>query len=292
MFSRILTRSVALGLGLGCVLSIGIGVSAHVAIADNPPGFPDLPDVCGNNDAFTTEFRWEDCDFDDEGMNPYFVLKPGYQLVLESDEERSVETVLRDTKRITLDGRKIKTRVLEERAFELDEEDGGWKAIEISLNWLAICKETNTVYYFGEFSRDCPDGFDENDHCDDESNAGSWEAGVDGAMPGVMMTGTPLLGARYFQEIAPPGAVDRGEITEMGLDVVVPAGQSSGCIKILDTNPTPVGECGEDDAKLYCPWIGLVQDQDLQLVSYGFAGDDDDDDDDHHHRHSDDDDDD
>jgi hypothetical protein len=273
-----------------CVLSVGIGLSAQVAIADNPPGFPDLPDECGNNGAFTTEFRVEDCDFAHEGINPYFVLKPGYQLVLESDEEQSVETVLDETKRIRLDGRKIKTRVLEERAFELDE--GELKTIEISLNWFAICKQTNTVFYFGEFSRDCPNGFDENDECDDESTAGSWEAGVDGAMPGVMMTGTPLLGAKYFQEIAPPGAVDRGEIAEMGLDVSVSAGDLSGCIKIFDTNPTLDGECGEDDAKLYCPGIGLVQDQDLKLTSYGFVDDDDDDDDDDDYRDHDDDDDD
>ena len=49
--------------------------------------------------------------------------------------------------------------------------------------------------------------------------------GSDGAMPGLMMPGTPLLGAKYFQEIAPPDAVDRGEIAEMGLDVEVPAGE-------------------------------------------------------------------
>ena len=103
---------------------------------------------------------------------------------------------------------------------------------------------------------------------------------MDGARPGVVMPGTPLLGARYFQEIAPPDAVDRGEIAAMGLPVEVPAGEWSGCIKIFDTNPTPDGECGEDDAKLYCPGVGLVQDQELELVSYGFGDDDDDDDDD------------
>ncbi len=45
-------------------------------------------------------------------------------------------------------------------------------------------------------------------------------------MPGLMMPGTPLLGSKYFQEMAPDPdpdaeepdhAVDRGQIEEMGL---------------------------------------------------------------------------
>lgn len=291
MFSKILSRSSVLVLGLVFALSICIGLSGNIAIAENPPGFPNLPDGCGNNEEFTTEFRLEDCRFITRGINPFFILKPGYQLVLETPEdaeerEKSVETVLCDTKVINLDGRKIRTRVVEERALVLDE--GEWVTIEISRNYFAICKKTNAVYYFGEDSRDCNSevtgGFDPKDEskCADGSRpvtTGSWEAGVDGARPGLIMAGTPLLGAKYFQEIAPPGAVDRGEIAAMGLDVEVPAGEFSGCIEIFDTNPTPGGECGEEDAKLYCPGIGLVQDQDLELVEYGFIGCDDDDDD-------------
>jgi hypothetical protein len=83
------------------------------------------------------------------------------------------------------------------------------------------------------------------------------------------MPGTPLLGAKYFQEIAPlDDAVDRGEIVNMGLNV----GEWSGCIEINDTNPAE-GACDlGEDTKIYCPGIGLVQDQDLELIWYGFVG--------------------
>ena len=293
MFSKTLSRSAVSVSIFVFALSVCFALSGNTAIAENPPGFPDLPNVCGNNDEFTTDFRLEDCKFKTKGINPYFILRPGYRLVLETPEdeyerEKSVETVLNETKWINLDGRRIKTRVLEERAFEWDEDEGEWVTIEISINWFAICKKTNTVFYFGELSRDCPDGFDKKDICDGiESNAGSWEAGIDGALPGIMMAGTPLLGARYFQEIAPPGAVDRGEIAEMGLSWPDPEDleqgeepEFTGCIKIFDTNPTPDGECGEDDAKIYCPGIGLVQDQDLELTFAGFVDDDDHNDDD------------
>jgi len=286
MFSKVLPRSTVSVLGFVFVISIFIGLSASVAMAEDW-------DMCGNNDEFTSEFRLEDCEFINKGENPFFILKPGYQVVLESEDEKSVETVLDDTKWIDLDGRKIKTRVVEERAyeFEVDEETGEVeeKLIEISLNWFAICKKTNTVYYFGEWSRDCEDGFDENDECDDENNAGSWEAGLEGAQPGIMMPGTFLLGAKYFQEVAPPMAADRGEHVDMGLTVETEAGTFRDCVEVIDTNPVEGGDaCGEEDSKLYCPGIGLVQDQELVLVDYGYIDDDDDDDKSwrrrHHHR--------
>lgn len=308
MFTKKTLMSASLVSGIVFAVSIFIGLSGGIVMA----GEPVEPDLCDNNVYFTTDFRLEDCRFKTKGENPYFILRPGYRIVLETPEgederERSVETVLKETKRINFDGRKIRTRVLEERAFEWEEgeegEEGYWKTIEISLNYFAICKKTNAVYYFGEWSRDCEDedGFDEDDSCVDEKNEGSWEAGVDGAMPGLMMPGTPLLGAKYFQEIATANeAVDRGEIAGMGLvwplededDAEIEneeAGENedfdfTDCILIYDTNPAEgydpeTGEdaCGKDDAKVYCPGIGLVQDQDLELVSYGYGDDDDDD---------------
>ena len=160
MFSKTLSRSAVSVLGFVFVMFIFIGLSGSIAMA-NDGGW----DLCGDNADFTTEFRLEDCKFKTKGINPFFILKPGYQLVLESEDEKSVETVLYDTKKINLDGRKIKTRVLEERAFEWDDEEKEWVTIEISLNWFAICKKTNAVYYFGEWSRDCPAGFAEDDVC-------------------------------------------------------------------------------------------------------------------------------
>ena len=278
MFSRVLSKSVVSVLGFVFVMSLCIGLPAVNAQAADCNLFG-----CEDDCEFTMDFRLEDCKFRTRGVNPFFILKPGYRLVLESEDEKSVETVLCDTKWITLlNGRKIKTRVVEERALELD--DGEWVTIEISRNYFAICKKTNAVYYFGELSRDCPAGFGENDVCtgepgteEGESTAGSWEAGVDGAMPGLIMPGTPLDGARYFQEIAEKQeAVDRGEITALGLEI----GDWSGCIEINDTNPSE-GVCGlGDDVKKYCPGVGLVQDQELVLVKYGFVGCKDDEDDD------------
>jgi hypothetical protein len=289
MLSKTLSRSSVSVLGIVFVLSICIGLSGNIALAENPPGYPDLPDLadrCDNNSEFTTDFRLEDCKFKDKGKNPYFILEPGYQSVLETPEdederERVVITVLHDKKTIILPregkkDRKIKTRVVEERESEWDEDEEEWVTKEISRNYFAICKQTNAVYYFGEWSRDCEAGFYGNDECLDEDNGGSWEAGVDGAMPGLIMPGTILLGSKYFQEQAEE-AMDRGQIEKMSLGWEDENDEFDfeDCIEIVDTNPVE-GDCaitGDDaDVKIYCPGVGLVQDEDLELVGYGKGG--------------------
>ncbi len=82
-------------------------------------------------------------------------------------------------------------------------------------------------------------------------------------MPGLIMPGGAfLLGSRYFQEMA-ASAQDRAEHLAMGLEVEVPGGEFEGCVEIEETSPLEPGESSE---KVYCPGIGLVIDDDLELV--------------------------
>ena len=67
----------------------------------------------------------------------------------------------------------------------------------------------NDVFYFGEDVDIFENGTISHD--------GAWLAGVDDALPGLLMPGTFLLGARYFQEVASGVALDRSENVEMGL---------------------------------------------------------------------------
>ena len=284
-------------LGFVFAVSLFIGFSVNIAIAQVPEELFTDPVLngCEDNADFTTDFLIDRCKFKTKGRNPYFILLPGWQFVLENEDEdeREVVTVLYEKKTITLDGRKINTRVVQERALEWD--GVRWITVEISRNWIAICDQTNDVHYLGEDSKDCDleetGGFDPEDEskCIDSSDpdtGGSWEAGKppEGedspiAQPGILMPGTFLLGAKYFQEIAvnledkEESAIDRGEHVAMGEDVEVPAGEWEDCVVVLDTNPVeePDGGCSEDDEKTYCPGIGIVMDQDLELVSSGFV---------------------
>lgn len=298
MFSKKGLKSFNSVLGIVFALSVFIGFSGNIAIAQVPDELFTDPVLngCGDNAEFTTDFLIDRCKFKTSGRNPYFILVPGWQFVLENEDEdeREVVTVLYKKKRITLDGRKIKTRVVEERALEWDDDQEVWITVEISLNWIAICDKTNDVFYFGEDSKDCDledtGGFDPEDEskCLDDTDpdpGGSWEAGKPpedqddpNAQPGILMPGTFLLGAKYFQEIAvnlaepEESAIDRGEHVAMGEDVEVPAGEWEDCVVVIDTNPVEAPDgCSDEDQKTYCPGIGIVMDEDLELVRYGFV---------------------
>ena len=168
----------------------------------------------------------------------------------ECDELEEVRiTVLDETEMV--DG--VMTRVVEEREWV----DGALE--EVSRNFYVECLGTGDVYYYGE---DVLDG-------DGNPLPDGWRAGVDGAAPGMIFPGGAfLLGARYFQEVAPGVALDRAEHMKMGLEVEVEAGIFPDCVVVLDTNAIedPKGKNG--DEKVYCPGVGIIMDEELELVSF------------------------
>src|ERR671911_2097905 len=96
------------------------------------------------SEGWMTSFDLENCNFASTGKNSYFILEPGYQVILEGEEDgeklQLVMTVLNETK--VVDG--IETRVVEEKETE------GGNLVEVSRNYFAICKPTNNAIYFGE----------------------------------------------------------------------------------------------------------------------------------------------
>jgi hypothetical protein len=212
-------------------------------------------------EEFTSEFQLEECTFSNRGSNALFSLDPGTRLVLEGEDEgeevRIEITVLNDQKSVTFETAegetlRVRTRVIEEREWK----DG--ELAEVSLNYFARCRQTDDVFYFGEDVDFYEDGVI-------VGHEGSWLAGRDGALPGLIMPGRFLLGARYFQEIAPGVALDRAQHVGMGLDVEVPAGEFEDCVEIHETSPLSPGDLS---VKLYCPGVGLVDDDGNVLVEY------------------------
>jgi hypothetical protein len=191
--------------------------------------------------GWTADFVAEKPDLVATGRNPYFILEPGYVLVLEDEETRLTVTIKDETKMV--DG--VECRALEER----ETEDG--ELTELSNNYFAISRRTNNVYYFGE------------------DVGGAWWSGEQGARFGLIMPGLPLLGAKYYQEIAPGAAMDRAEIVSVTETVRTPAGEFENCLKVEETTPL---EPGDREYKYYAPGIGLVQDGALKLVRYPAAG--------------------
>lgn len=233
---------------LAAATALLAGLVASSALAASPDRRP-----------YTTDFRFGDCAFQTTGTNPYFPLVVGHRLLLETEDgSETVEiTVLDDVETIDVPGLgMVPTRVIEER----ETLDGD--VIEISRNFFAACGGRGDVVYFGEdVDIFHPDGSVTHD--------GAWRAGepdADGvAAPGIIMPGTFLLGARYFQELADGIALDRAENVEMGISIETEAGMFTDCVRVVETSPL---ERKSESVKVYCPGVGLVVDSDVRLVEY------------------------
>ncbi len=207
-------------------------------------------------DTFTKDLMQDTCQFLASGRNAYFVLEPGYRLVLKGlDEKDSVQlviTVLNETKKIG----NVETRIVEEN------ESKNGKPVEISRNFFAFCKQTSSIYYFGEEV----DIYNKDGKVD--KHEGAWMADGKTNRSGVAMPGLVLLGARFYEEIAPGIAMDRGEIVSTTETMKTPAGAFSNVLKVEETTPV---EPKEKEYKYYAPGIGLIKDEGLVLVKYGFV---------------------
>jgi len=216
--------------------------------------------------GYTDQYPYSDLDLVDQGENPYLILKPGYQLVLEGPESGKhvtlVITILDETRKILVpEIGWVSTRVIEEKEWK----DGIPK--ETARTFFAIDKKTNNVYDFG----------DETDIYNAEgtevvSKEGGWMAGQPDdnglAKAGIFMPGTFLLGAKYYQQLAEGNSMERAENAAMGLTVDTPAGTFENCIRVRETNWSE--PAGAETFKTHAPGVGLLGEDDLALIAFGY----------------------
>ncbi len=177
--------------------------------------------------------------------NPYFPLIPGttftYRFVNdEGVEEKVITEVTSDTKVIL----GINCVVVHDQEFEDDE------LIEDTYDWYTQDEDGN-VWYMGEDTKELEDG-------EVVSTAGSWEAGVDGAVPGIIMLADPEPGLKYRQEYYEGEAEDRGEVISLNNTITVPYGTFENCLKTRETTPL---EPDVLEYKFYAPGVGFIQAQ-------------------------------
>ena len=159
-------------------------------------------------------------DFTDQIDHPYFSLTPGttFNYQGKTDEGNEVIKVMVTDKTKTVMG--VTTLVVWDRVW-LDDQ-----LIEETYDWYAQDKEGN-VWYFGEDSKEYKNG-------KVVSTEGSWEGGVDGAMPGIIMKNKLTVGDSCRQEYYQGEAEDWAEIVSLNEKVAVPYGSFENCIKTKD----------------------------------------------------------
>jgi len=180
-------------------------------------------------------------DFSSAVTNKYFTLLTGTNMIYEGQTEDGLERievrVLNETK--TVMG--VKAVVVWDRVWLNGE------LIEDTKDLYAQDKEGN-VWYFGEKSMELAGG-------KVVSYAGSWEYGVDGALPGIIMKANPKAGDSYRQEYYKGEAEDMADVVAVGESVTVPYRNFTNCLKTRDYTPL---EPGADEYKYYCPQAGGV----------------------------------
>ena len=174
--------------------------------------------------------------------NPYFPLPVGrtwvYEGTKEGQTQRDVVTVTPMTRNIL----GVTATVVSDIATTPD-----GTLLEKTFDWYAQDKDGN-VWYLGEDTS----AFGKNGKVD---KSGSWEAGVNGAIPGIIMEAHPQIPDAYRQEYLAGQAEDTAWVVQVGGTITVPYGKVRNTLTTLEATAI---EPGNYDQKIYALGIGIV----------------------------------
>jgi hypothetical protein len=181
-------------------------------------------------------------DFTIEIDNRYWPMAPGTTWVYrETDAEGNVQKVVvtvTDETRVVMG---VEARVVHDVVTENGE------TVEDTYDWYAQDADGN-VWYLGEDTKELEDG-------KVVSTEGSWEAGVDGAQPGIAMPADPEVGLEYRQEYSAGEAEDAAEVLSLDELAETPLGSYRDVLMTKDFTPLRPEVL---EYKLYAPGVGPV----------------------------------
>lgn len=215
-------------------VSPAVAASSAVAASENPAkvvaGAAYRPEIVPAE--FTTEIT-----------NPYLPLVPGTALTYKGGGELNVFNVTDRVREVA----GVKTIVVRDQAFE----DGA--VVEDTEDWFAQDGAGN-VWYFGEATAEC-------DGHRIVSRRGSWEAGVDGAQPGVVMLAQPDVGDYYRQEFLKGEAEDVAKVVKLNVTIKHTLATYANVVITEDFSKL---EPSVVEHKKYAPGVGLVEEQTIK----------------------------
>ncbi|PYV82518.1 MAG: hypothetical protein DMG05_27975 [Acidobacteria bacterium] len=181
-------------------------------------------------------------DFTAKIDNPFYPLKPGrtytYKGVTDAGEELNTVEVTHSTRVLMgVTCVEVIDTVFVNGALE-----------ELTHDWYAQDKQRN-VWYFGEDAKQYSNGVV-------VSTEGSWLAGVNGGLPGIVMEAEPGVGDLYRQEYLKGVAEDMAEVLSLDGLASVPYGTFSDCVVTKDFSPL---DRKVVENKWYARGIGFVK---------------------------------
>jgi hypothetical protein len=182
-------------------------------------------------------------DFTTEIDNPYRPMPPGSRRVYRDTD--SDGTVHRVEVRVTPRTKRIADGIEARAVRDVVTEDG--QLVEAGYDWYAQDSAGN-VWYLAEDVKEYENG---------KVKATSvWQAGVDGAQPGVIMPAEPQVGMTYRQMHVAGEDEDRAKVLSDDEQVSSPAGHFTDAVTIKDSSPL---EPKLFEYKLFARGVGLVR---------------------------------
>lgn len=210
-------RTFILIVSAGTLLLAGCGKSNETGTPSTSAAPYELPQG-------STPVELDPADFVAEIDNPYWPMAPGSRWVYrETDAEgkkQRVEVTVTDRTKTILG---IEATVV----HDVVTEDG--QIVEDTQDWYAQDK-SGALWYLGEDTTEYENG-------KPVSTKGSWEAGVDGAQPGIVIPPSPKVGMAYRQEYYAGEAEDRAKILSVDERAEVPFGSYDRLLMTKDTTP-------------------------------------------------------
>jgi hypothetical protein len=179
--------------------------------------------------------------FSDQITNRYFPLTPGSTYVYEGTKDgvpqHNEVTVTHDSK--TIIG--VKCVVVHDVVTQQDQ------LVEETFDWYAQDSSGN-VWYFGEDAKEYEGG-------KVTGTKGSWQAGVHGAQPGIVMEAAPKVGDSYRQEYLAAEAEDMAKVLNVSDSITVATGSYRDVVVTEDFTPL---EPDKVEHKSFAPGVGFV----------------------------------
>jgi hypothetical protein len=251
-YGRLDTPRAASGIGL-VILTVPLLV-VSVALAGCGAGEP----VIDPGDGGNYSVRVDPAEFVATIDNPWLPFTPGSRWVYQAGGGQRNEVLVTHQTRKVMGITATVVRDTETR-------DGA--VVEATDDWYAQDRDGN-VWYLGEDTKAVKNG--------QLSPAGSWEAGVDGALPGIIMKANPQVGDAYRQEFYRGHAEDMGKVVRIGASETVPFRSLDRLLVTQDWTPL---EPDVVEEKFYAKGIGLVLETTVrggsgrnELISYQPGG--------------------
>lgn len=175
--------------------------------------------------------------------NPYWPMTPGTRWTYRETDSAGIELMVEVI--VTSETKTIANGIVARVVRDTVSRDGA--IIEDTFDWYAQ-DTAGAIWYLGEDTAEFENGVV-------VSRDGSFEAGKDGALPGIVIPAAPAVGMAYRQEYYAGQAEDNGEILAVGAMADTPLGHFTDVLLTWDTITIQPKIA---QLKFYAPGVGPV----------------------------------